>query len=196
MMDELFDNHWLPVKRLGVVQKSQVRPIDNFKESMSNLTFGSHEKIELRAMEQILWTLVTLTKMMKKGGEIKLELKSGRQLHGFVHPEWCANGPRFSSTCIDLKSAYKQLALHPSEYHRTVVSLWDVDNDSAACYIMRTLPFGAAASVHRFLKVSYFLHAVGLAAGLCWGAYFDDFPTLTHDLNIKSTMALARGIFD
>ena len=41
---------------------------------------------------------------------------------------------------------------------------------------MRTLPFGAAASVHHFLRVSSFLHSVGLYAGLCWGAYFDDFP--------------------
>ena len=196
MVDEMFNNHWLPVKRFGVVQKSKVRPIDNLKESMLNLTFGSHEKIELKAMEHVLWTLVTLAKMMMKGGEIGFHLKSGRKLEGFVHPEWMVHGPSFSSTCIDLKSAYKQMALNPSEYHRTVVSLWDSDEGGAQCYIMRTLPFGAAASVHHFLRISYFLQAVGLAAGLCWGAYFDDFPTLTHDLNAKSTMALARGIFD
>lgn len=61
---------------------------------------------------------------------------------------------------------------------------------------MRTLPFGTAASVHHFLRVSYFLHMVGLHAGICWGAYFDDFPMVTHELNEQSTLAIALGIMD
>ena len=61
---------------------------------------------------------------------------------------------------------------------------------------MRTLPFGATASVHHFLRVSNFIHAVGLYAGLCWGAYFDDFPILSHSVHVKSSMTAALGIFD
>lgn len=100
------------------------------------------------------------------------------------------------SACVDLKSAYKQLPVHPCEYHRTVVSLRDPDQQKPACFVMRTLPFGAAASVRHFLRVSYFLHMVGLRAGLCWGAYFDDFPMITHELNEKRTLALGLGIME
>ena len=61
---------------------------------------------------------------------------------------------------------------------------------------MRTLPFGAAASVHHFLRVSSFVHAVGLHAGLCWGAYFDDFPIMCNVAIKRSTMSTALGIFE
>jgi hypothetical protein len=60
---------------------------------------------------------------------------------------------------------------------------------------MRTLPFGAA-SVHHFLRVSSFVHAGELHTGLCWGAYFDDFPIMCHVANKRSTMSTALGIFE
>ena len=187
---------WLPVRRFAVEQKDKVRPIDNLKESMLNQTFGALEKIELRAMEHVLWCLVIISKTLKRGGEVAFRLSDGRDLNGFVHKDWLERPPEVKATCIDLKSAYKQLALHPDEYRRTVVSLWDVDRNSPACYVMRTLPFGAAASVHHFLRISYFIHAAGLEAGLCWGAYFDDFPTLSHVYNEASTKATALGLLD
>ena len=60
---------------------------------------------------------------------------------------------------------------------------------------MRTLPFGAA-SVHHFLRVSSFVHAGELHTGLCWGAYFDDFPIMCNVANKRSTMSTALGIFE
>ena len=192
----LVGDQWLPVRRFAVEQKGKVRPIDNLKESMLNLTFGAFEKIELRAMEHVLWCLVILSKCLRVGGEIVFSLSNGSELKGHVHKDWMERPPEVKATCIDLKSAYKQLALHPDEYRRTVVSLWNVDANKPSCFLMRTLPFGASASVHHFLRISYFIHAVGLEAGLCWGAYFDDFPTLTHVYNEASTRATALGILD
>ena len=60
---------------------------------------------------------------------------------------------------------------------------------------MRTLPFGAA-SVHHFLRVSSFVHAGELHTGLCWGAYFDDFPIMCNVANKRSTMSTALDIFE
>jgi hypothetical protein len=77
-----------------------------------------------------------------------------------------------------------------------VVSLWDVLNQKPSCFLMRTLPFGASASVHHFLRVSSFVHAVGVHAGLCWGAYFDDFPLMCNVANRRSTTSTALGIFE
>ena len=192
----LVGDQWLPVRRFAVEQKGKVRPIDNLKESMLNQTFGSFEKIELRAMEHVLWCLVVMSKCLKVGGEIVFTLSDGSELRGHVHRDWMERPPEVKATCIDLKSAYKQLALHSDEYRRTVVSLWNVDANKPSCFLMRTLPFGASASVHHFLRISYFIHAVGLEAGKCWGAYFDDFPMLTHIYNETSTRATALGILD
>ena len=61
---------------------------------------------------------------------------------------------------------------------------------------MRTLPFGAAASVHHFLRVSSFVHAGEPHTGLCWGAYFDDFPIMCNVASKRSTMSTALGIFE
>lgn len=195
-MHHKFGEHWLPVKRFGVVQKGKLRPIDNFKESMLNLTFGCYEKIELKAMEHSLWMLVTLVRCMRHLGEVEFVLSDGSVLKGCVHPTWGKVAFGLETTCVDMKSAYKQLPLNPAEYHRTVVSLWDVVKHKPSCFIMRTLPFGASASVHHFLRISSFIHAVGLHAGLCWGAYFDDFPTICNVANRQSTLSITLGLFE
>ena len=72
----------------GIMRRDKLRPIDNFKESMLNLTFGCYEKIELKAMEHVLWMLVTLTRYMRHLGEVKFVLTDGTALEGFVHPSW------------------------------------------------------------------------------------------------------------
>ena len=57
-----------------------------------------------------------------------------------------------------------------------------------------TLPFGASASVHNFLRVSAFLQAAGCALGLLWTSYFDDFPMVSHAMHTTSTLACAKGL--
>ena len=195
-MHEQLGDEWLPVRRFGIMQKEKLRPIDNFKESMLNLTFGCFEKVELRAMEHVLWMLVTLVRYMRLFGEVTFVLSTGEVLRGHVHPSWNKVAFGVEATCVDMKAAYEQLPLNPCEYHRTVVSLWDVQRNQPSCFLMRTLPFGAAASVHHFLRVSSFLHSVGLYAGLCWGAYFDDFPLVCNIANRQSTLSTALGIFE
>ena len=56
------------------------------------------------------------------------------------------------------------------------------------------LPFGALARVHNFLRVSAFLQASGCALGILWASYFDDFPMLSHTLNVGSTMTCAKAL--
>ena len=163
---------------------------------MLNMTFGCFDKVELRAMEHILWMLVTMVRYMRHFGEVTFVLSNDETLQGHVHPAWRRVAFGIEATCVVMKSAYKQLPLHPDEYPRTVVSLWDVEHRKPACFLMRTLPFGAAASVHHFLRISSFIHAVGLYAGLCWGAYFDDFPLMCNVANKQSTLSTALGIFE
>ena len=97
---------------------------------------------------------------------------------------------------MDLQSAYKQLAVHPEEQKRTVVTLWDSQDKKPRCYTSKVLPFGASASVHHFPRFSSFLQATGLHMGLCWAAYFDDFAILTHECHESSSLNAALGLFE
>lgn len=138
---------WLHVRRFGIKHKGKIRPIDNFKESKLNETFGSFEKIELKAMECVLWSLSVITKYVKFLGEVEFKLSDGTVLAGSVRPIWKQQQFKMRLTCVGLKSAYKQLPLRPCEYHGIVVSLWDPDKRTTACFFMRTLPFGEACVI-------------------------------------------------
>ena len=121
---EMFGRQWLPVRRFAVKQKNKIRPIDDFRESTLNETFGSAEKPELRTMDHVLWTMVILAQYLTFHEHMSFQLSDGTRLDGDVHPEWRRLKPVFKTTCIDLQSAYKQLAVHPNEHRRTVVTLW------------------------------------------------------------------------
>ena len=95
---------------------------------------------------------------------------------------------------LDLKSAYKQMPLHPSDYDKTVVCLKDPGGGGVKRFLMRTLPFGGAASLPHFLRASMLLRALGCHLGLCWAAYFDDFPMASRDATSASSMAAAKAL--
>lgn len=107
-MSNLMGKNWLPVRRFGILQNGKLRPIDNFKESMINLTFSCVGRVELRAMEHILWMTVTIIKYLLHFGEVKFVLSDGTELKGCVHPSWRAVPLGVEATCVDMKLAYKQ----------------------------------------------------------------------------------------
>ena len=192
----MFGQDWLPVRRFGVKQRNKTRPIDDFRENTLNQTFGSVEKPELRTMDHILWSMVVLAQYMTFHEHMRFVLGDGSVLEGDVHCDWKKLKPVFRTTCVDLQSAYKQLAVHPTEHKRTVVTLWDSEKRKPACYVSKVLPFGASASVHHFLRTSSFLQASGLHMGLCWAAYFDDYALFTHECHERSSMHAALELFD
>ena len=195
-ISDMFGKDWLPVRRFGIRQKNKTRPIDDFRENTLNRTFGSVERPELRTMDHVLWALVVLAQYLSFHERISFVLSDGTLLEGEVHQDWKRLKPVFKCTCVDLKSAYKQLAVAPEEHRRTVVTLWDESTNQPACYVSKVLPFGASASVRHFLRVSAFLHAAGLYVGLCWAAYFDDFAVLTHECHEKSSLNAALNLFE
>ena len=193
---DMFGKDWLPVRRFGVRQKNKTRPIDDFRENTLNRTFGSVEKPELRTMDHVLWALVILAQYFSFHERMSFQLNDGTRLEGDVHPDWKKLKPAFKCLCVDLQSAYKQLAVSPDEQRRAVVTLWDKQANRPVCYVSKVLPFGASASVHNFLRVGTYLHAAGLHVGLCWASYFDDFALLTHECHEKSSLNTALGLFE
>eukprot|EP00435_Cladocopium_sp_Y103_P038982 s2786_g10.t1 len=61
---------------------------------------------------------------------------------------------------------------------------------------MRTLPFGAAASVLHFNRISKLLWALGCKLGLIWASYYDDYPLLCPSNLEASSLGGAKALFN
>lgn len=193
-LNQRFDNNWLPVRRFPLMQKGKLRLIDDFKENRLNQTYSSTERATLYAMDHLLWASLALMRLYSSGGEFVFELDDGHTLRGFVHKDWIDQEVLLHTTAVDLKAAYKQLPLHTQDYNKAVVALWNGEERCVECYVSKTLPFGASASVHHFLRVSAFLQAAGTELGVLWTNYFDDFPVVSHRLHTASTMSSIQGM--
>ena len=145
-------------------------------------------------MDHLLWSLNVMTRFFREGGVVDFTLSTGERLAGPVHAQWLQHGADLRVTSLDLRSAYKQLPLHPLDYDKSVICVKCPDSGEIECYFMLTLPFGARASVHDFLRVSTLLHAAGCALGVCWASYFDDFPMASHARTETSAMATCKGM--
>ena len=173
----LYDNDWLPVRRFAVFQKDKWRPIDDFSENGVNGSFGSMEKVDLRALDETVWLSVAIMRALKSG-TYSFRFADGSFLEGKVNDAWFANGsnPGPLVKTLDLKSAYKQLALNDLEARKSVICLKCPDDGQVYGFVCKTLPFGAVASVLHFNRFARFLKAVFLRCGVVTFNYFDDYP--------------------
>ena len=187
---------WLPVRRFGIWQKNKLRPIDDFRENKLNESFSSGDKLDLQAMDQLLWTMVTLMVHCKHCGSVDFVLSNGERLSGPLHNSWSSANLQCEFTAFDLESAYKQLPLHPEERNCSVVTLKHPEKNEPACFLMNTLPFGSVASVLHFNRTARLLWRIGLELHLLWFNYFDDYPCATFVEQRKSTLGSVRTLFD
>ena len=76
----------------------------------------------------------------------------------------------------DLKSAYRQVPVHPAHYKYAFVSVYNCERDCAEVYMMKTMPFGATHSVYNFLRLAKALHAIAATGLLLLTTnFYDDF---------------------
>ena len=165
----MIDGPWIPVRRFGIWQKGKLRPIDDFRENRVNESFSCGDKIDLHAMDNMLWTLLAFMRFTIHQEHCFLATSDGEVLSGPVHPLWKSMPKGCQLTAFDLESAYKQLPLHESEYDCTVVTLkGPAPKDGPKCFFMQTLPFGSVASVLHFNRVARLLWRVGIELNLMW----------------------------
>ena len=195
-VSELLGPVWLPVRRFGIWQKNKLRPIDDFRENKLNESFSSGDKLDLHAMDQLLWTMVTLMVHCKHCGSVDFILSNGERLSGPIHASWSYANLQCELTAFDLESAYKQLPLHPQDRDCSVVTLKHPVKNEPAFFLMNTLPFGSVASVLHFNRVARLLWRIGLELHLIWFNYFDDYPCATFVEQKTSTMGAVRTLFD
>ena len=185
----LFEGVWNPVRRFGVWQRNKLRAIDDFSESGVNASFAYLEKIQLRALDEIIWVAACFVKYVIHHEHFSFDI-DGEKMSGKVHSWWKSldtNKSFLQVKTVDLKSAYKQFAIHPSDRRLSVLALRKPDTGEVAGFVSRTLPFGSTASVLHFNRAARLLHRIGLDLDVAWTNYYDDYPVVDFSFLASNT---------
>ncbi|CAE7661920.1 bath-40, partial [Symbiodinium necroappetens] len=185
-LEQLLPEGWVPTRRFPVVQHDKLRPIDDLTECGTNGACSTLDKLDLRALDETVFTAMLIM------------LDDGRVLRGRVHPYWLqhADRARVLVKTVDLKSAYKQLALHPDDRRFSVISLKDPADDEPKGFLCRVLPFGSIASVGHFNRVARLVQRIFHETKLLAANYFDDYPLLELAELSQNADRCAKAVLD
>ena len=79
-----------------------------------------------------------------------------------------------SARAYDLRSAYRQLPIHPPSLKHALVSHWNPEQCSVEVDQLLALPFGAARSVYGFLRAATSVWWLGCTClGLMWSVLYN-----------------------
>lgn len=167
---------WTPSRRFGILQGSKIRNIDDLSEFAVNQAYGTPEKLDLGGVDEV----VALASQWLKAArtDVEIRLSSGQVLRGKLHPELKEEDAReLVGRCLDLKSAYKQVALRPSDQANAVLSVYDPGSDCVKFFVSKVLPFGATGAVMGFNRAARAIRDILQSLfSLPIVNYFDDFP--------------------
>eukprot|EP00435_Cladocopium_sp_Y103_P013398 s4340_g3.t1 len=196
-LDVLFQEQWLPVRRFAVWQRSKWRAIDDFSECGVNSTFSYLERIDLKALDEIIWIACGFVKFCMFEEHFDFSLSTGERLCGSVDPEWrklTGDSIQLVAKTIDLKAAYKQFPIFPEHRRFSVLVLKRPTDRAAVGFVSKTLPFGSVASVLHFNRVARLLHRLGLQLDIPWTNYYDDYPVVDFKILSEHTTAAVRAL--
>ena len=160
--------------RFGVQQKNKVRPIDNFKSSFVNSACGVREKVAMDGIDEIISTC----------------------LHWLRHKRPRHHDDRIVGRTWDLKSAYKQLAVRADHKKYAVICVVDPISNDVRFAKLHSMPFGALAAVHAFLRCGEALKFLGRKKLLLvMTNFFDDFTVLASYANSSHVQAVVSFMF-
>ncbi|CAE6946874.1 SLC24A2 [Symbiodinium sp. CCMP2592] len=186
-------DHWVPVRRFPVVQSSagkrKLRPIDDFSENLVNGSFSYADKIDLRALDEIIAICRCWTQACTSEHQFFFAMPDGPPLVGRVHPLWINGAWEPLLTTFDLKNAYRQFPLSPGSRAHAIIALLDPSSLDVGLFESKALPFGSTASVVHFNRMSRLFWRIGLELHLWWSNFYDDYPVMTPTLLKDSTMS-------
>eukprot|EP00435_Cladocopium_sp_Y103_P041733 s2725_g11.t1 len=161
-------------RRFGLRQGLKTRVIDDCTCCGLNLTVGLHEKFKLHSIDFLAALF---------GYAFKVCGSSSR--------------PAVRGKTYDLKSAYKQFAIHPDDRACLRMGVNVPGQDQHAVIGFNSLPFGAVGSVAGFLRISQAIWYLGyFGLGLLWSAFYDDFTLLSRVELENSSAWSCEMLFD
>ena len=179
-VDAVLGKAWAPVRRVGLVQGSGVRPIDDFSEYGHNATSSTDEHVDLGGVDAVVNMAKQWFEACKEDGTVRIELKSGERFVGQLHSSYGAPGElNLEGRALDLQRAFKQLAIAPAQRPLAVISLWHHKKEELMFYMLRALPFGARNAVFVFGSVARCLELILVVLFYYTVTqYVDDYPQL------------------
>ena len=112
--------------RFGLRQGGKVRPIDDFSQFSVNAGFGSEERVSMLGVDHVVaWSRAWLEAEVEEG-VVEVSTSGGEVWSGRLHSSWKeGEWSDLVGMVTDLRSAYKQLAVHPSSKSFSVVAVFD-----------------------------------------------------------------------
>ena len=174
-LDQKFDGCWIPSKRFGVRQGGKIRAVDDFSEFLVNASVTATEKLQLFGLDEVVNTARTFL-----GCDF---LMMDDELDNL----WCSERVRFFTgpwrkifgRALDLKSAYKQLARHPTDSWAAILAVWNDDAGTVEFYESVALPFGSVCAVMAFNRMAKALRLILSELFMVINTnFFDDFCQL------------------
>ena len=169
---------WICTRRFPLKQPNKIRLIDDGLESGLNSAYSCYNKLTLMDMDAVVAIANTVLRSFASKGGFEILLSTGECLTGRVHASWHNDSTMLGRT-LDLKSAYKQLAVNPEQGFVRVMVAYDPVRGKPAFFIFNALPFGATGSVYSFNRVAKSLWHIMVSLGAVWATqYYDDYPNL------------------
>ena len=160
--------------------------------------FGSEERVSMLGVDHVVsWSRAWLEAEVGEGS-IEVNTSGGEVWSGKMHSSWKdGEWSDLVGRVADLKSAYKQLAVHPSSRSFSVVAVFDPEARKTRLYRALSLMFGETAAVYSFLRVSRALAAIAVKTfNLLVVEFFDDFTQVEGKALEASAWETSEGILD
>lgn len=195
---------WVPGRRFGIIQgtkelpdgttEPKVRQIDDMSAFGMNDTTEVLEKLDLGGIDEIVMMSRAFSQAIL--GEItSVGDSTGKQWSWVRHKSWESIAPQLKGRPLDLKAAYKQLAVRMSDADVACVAVYNPEKRTVEFWELLVLPFGATASVFDFNRVGRLIEIMmsRLALVLVSG-FFDDFTQIDHSLTCVSAATASESI--
>ena len=185
-VDAILGTTWAPVRRIGLVQSTGVRPIDDFSEFGHNASSHTFEHVNLAGIDGVAGIAKTWMDAMATD-TARVTLESGLGKEGEVHHEfWGAEARGLQGRAIDLRRAFKQLPIAPNMASVAVIVIWHPEVRAPRYFILRALPFGARNSAYAFGAVARTIERI-LSTLFCFlvEQYVDDYPPVRADSLVR-----------
>ena len=189
---------WIASPRFGVSQKDVVRCIDDFSVFWINICFAAYFKVDLGGVDEIAAILRTFLDAVRNDGSVVVHLSDGTVLRGQlptgVSP---AKARRLLGKCIDLKSAYRQLARDPAHAAFSLIAVYNSATDQTEFFELLAMAFGSRAAVYAFNAVARaFQYMLVSVFGVIAANYYDDYPLIEPAETAESAGSTAVQVFE
>ena len=158
-------------RRFGLKQPNKVRLIDDLSKSNINSTVQTPESPRPHSTDVV--------------ASMALAVLLG------------ASKSKVLGKTFDLKSAYRQLGIHPNSLSCSYIACFDPEARQPAVFQMLAVPFGGSRSVYSFLRIVRLIWWIACKClAVMWSNFYDDFVTLSFEEDAERTSATVELLFN